>query len=132
MQRSPPELQPVAAFVIANQKGRALLYRNAVDSSPPDALSLRERGNGWVEFKLVGTQSNRSAIGAEVTVEFGGARQRQVVDGGTGFCSQNDRRLHYGLGDQRLGRVTIRWPSGTEQVLEGLTADRLHVITEPK
>jgi len=110
--------------VIANQKGRALLYRNA----------LREQGNAghWVEFKLIGTRSNRSAIGAEVTVQFGAARQRQVVDGGMGFCSQNDRRLHFGLGDQRLGRVTIRWPSGTAQVLEGLTADRLHVITEPK
>jgi hypothetical protein len=110
--------------VIANQNGRALLYRNA----------LRVTGNAahWVEFKLIGTRSNRSAIGADVTVEFGAARQRQVVDGGMGFCSQNDRRLHFGLGDQRLGRVTIRWPSGTEQVLEGLTADRLHVITEPK
>ncbi|HMG18896.1 MAG TPA: CRTAC1 family protein, partial [Gemmatimonadales bacterium] len=106
--------------VIANEKGRALLYRNA------------EHPGHWVAFKLIGTRSNRSAIGADVTVEFGGVRQRQVVDGGEGFCSQNDRRLHFGLGDQRLGRVTIRWPSGTEQVLNGLAADRLHVITEPR
>ena len=119
--------------VIANQNGRALVYR----SSPPDPLSLRERGNGggghWVALKLIGTRSNRSAIGAEVTVQFGagGAQQRQVVAGGMGFCSQNDRRLHFGLGDSGLGRVTIRWPSGTEQVLDGLAADRLHVITEP-
>jgi hypothetical protein len=49
-----------------------------------------------------------------------------------GFCSQNDRRLHFGLGDQRLGRVTIRWPSGAAQVLERLAMDRLHVITEPR
>jgi hypothetical protein len=110
--------------VIANQKGRALLYRNTSDSSPPDGH--------WVEFKLIGTRSNRSAIGAEVTVEFGDVRQRQVVDGGMGFCSQNDRRLHFGLGDQRLGRVTIRWPSGAAQVLERLAMDRLHVITEPR
>jgi hypothetical protein len=107
--------------VIANQKGRALLYRNAA----------RTGAGHWVEFKLIGTRSNRSAIGAEVTAEFGAARQRQVVDGGMGFCSQNDRRLHFGLGNQRLGRVTIRWPSGTEQVLEGLAMDRLHVIVEP-
>ncbi len=115
--------------VIANQKDRALLYR----SSPPDPLSLRERGNvgHWIELKLIGTRSNRSAIGAEVTVEFGGVRQRKVVDGGMGFCSQNDRRLHFGLGNGRLGRVTIRWPSGTEQIVDGLTIDRLHVITEP-
>jgi len=106
--------------IIANEKARALLYRNG-------------RGGGqWVEFKLVGTRSNRSAIGAEMTVEFGGVRQRQVVDGGSGFCSQNDRRLHFGLGNNSLGRVTIRWPSGQEQVLDGLKADELHVITEPQ
>ena len=110
----------VLDVVIANQKGRALLYRNAGNPGH------------WVEFKLIGTRSNRSAIGADVTVAFGGVRQRQVVDGGMGFCSQNDRRLHFGLGDQRLGRVTIRWPSGKEQVLDGLAADRLHVITEPR
>jgi hypothetical protein len=87
-----------------------------------------------VEFKLVGTRSNRSAIGAEVTVDLGsgGGRQRQVVDGGSGFCSQNDRRLHFGLGDHRLGRVTIRWPSGTEQILNDVAIDQLHVITEPQ
>src|SRR3989454_5488848 len=49
-------------------------------------------------FKLVGTRSNRSAIGAEVTVEAGGTRQLKIVDGGMGFASQNDRRLHFGLG----------------------------------
>jgi len=109
---------------IANEKGRALLYRNTLASA----------GNGhWVELKLIGTRSNRSAIGAEVTAEFGGVKQRQVVSGGTGFCSQNDRRLHFGLGggQNRLGRVTIRWPSGTVQALETLAMDQLHVITEP-
>src|SRR6267378_3432262 len=106
--------------VIANEKGRALLYRNTANPAH------------WVELKLVGTRSNRSAIGAEVTVEIGPGRQRQVVDGGSGFCSQNDRRLHFGLGDQRLGRVTIRWPSGETQELNGLAIDQIHVITEPK
>ena len=110
----------VLDVIVANEKGRALLYRNA-----------GSRGH-WIELKLVGTRSNRSAIGAEVTVELGNARQRQVVDGGSGFCSQNDRRLHFGLGNQRLGRVTIRWPSGTQQVLNGLAVDQLHVITEPR
>ena len=106
--------------VVANEKGRALLYRNT------------GHAGHWLELKLVGTRSNRSAIGAEVTVEFGGVRQRQVVDGGSGFCSQNDRRLHFGLGNARLGRVTIRWPSGREQILEGLQSDQLHQVTEPR
>src|SRR5437899_753440 len=110
--------------IIPNGNASALLYRNTLASA----------GNGhWVELKLIGTRSNRSAIGAEVTAEFGGVKQRQVVSGGTGFCSQNDRRLHFGLGggQNRLGRVTIRWPSGTVQTLENLAMDQLHVITEP-
>jgi hypothetical protein len=105
--------------IVANEKGRALLYKNVASPSH------------WLELKLIGTRSNRSAIGAEVTVELGTARQRQGVDGGMGFCSQNDRRLHFGLGAERLGRVTIRWPSGSEQVLDGLAIDELHVIIEP-
>ena len=111
----------VLDVVVANENARPVIYENRFSS---DAK--------WVELKLVGTRSNRSAIGAEVTVEFGNVRQRQVVDGGSGFCSQNDRRLHFGLGRERPGRVIIRWPSGKEQIVEGLQADQLHVITEPR
>ena len=110
----------VLDVVIANEKGKALLYRNTATPAH------------WIELKLVGTRSNRSAIGADVTAEIGPGRQRQVVDGGSGFCSQNDRRLHFGLGDQRLGTVTIRWPSGTTQVLEGLKIDEVHEVKEPR
>jgi enediyne biosynthesis protein E4 len=110
----------VLDVVIANQKAPGLLYRNNGNSSR------------WIAFKLIGTRSNRSAIGADVTVEFGGVRQRQVVNGGSGFCSQNDRRLHFGLGNNSVERVTIRWPSGKEQVLGGLGINELHVITEPQ
>src|SRR5437016_2967425 len=77
----------VLDVVVANQKQPALVYKNTV--AP---------GNHWIAFKLVGTRSNRSAIGAEVTVEFGAVRQLQIVHGGVGFASQNDRRLHFGLG----------------------------------
>src|SRR5436189_138314 len=91
----------VLDVIIANEKGRVLLYKNTFPLSRRERGaggedSRRERGpggEGWVEFKLVGTRSNHSAIGAEVTVVFGSGRQRQVVDGGMGFCSQNDRRL---------------------------------------
>ncbi len=111
----------VLDVVIANQKQPALVYKNSL--AP---------GNHWIAFKLVGTRSNRSAIGAEVTLETGATRQLQIVDGGMGFASQNDRRLHFGLGQTgRADRVVIRWPSGTVQTLEQLDVDRLHVITEP-
>ena len=112
--------------IIANERARPLIY-----SSPsPDGRGGQGVRTHWLELKLIGRRSNRSAIGADVTVEFGNVRQRQVVDGGSGFCSQNDRRLHFGLGSERPGRVIIRWPSGREQIVEGLAADQLHVITE--
>src|SRR5437867_10038787 len=99
-------------------------------------MNAVERGNHWIAFKLegggAGTRSNRSAIGAEVTLEAGGTRQLKVVDGGSGFASQNDRRLHFGLGTAgRVDRAVIRWPSGTLQTLEHPTPDQLHVVTEP-
>jgi hypothetical protein len=112
----------VLDVVVANQKQPALVYKNTV--AP---------GNHWIAFKLVGTRSNRSAIGAEVTVEFGAERQLQIVHGGVGFASQNDRRLHFGLGRTgRADRVMIRWPSGTVQTIEHPAVDQLHVVTEPR
>ncbi len=107
--------------IVANQNQPALLYRNSPD-----------RTNHWIAFSLVGTRSNRSAIGAEVVVESGGRKQRRVVDGGMGFASQNDRRLHFGLGhSEAVERVVIYWPSGTRQVLTNPAVDRFHTITEP-
>jgi enediyne biosynthesis protein E4 len=111
----------VLDVVVANQNQPALVYKNTV--AP---------GNHWIGFKLVGTRSNRSAIGAEVTLESGGMRQLKLVDGGMGFASQNDRRLHFGLGPTgNVDRVVIRWPSGTLQTIEHPAIDQLHVVTEP-
>ncbi len=111
----------VLDVIVANQNQPAILYRNHADTT-----------NHWLELKLVGTRSNRSAIGAEVVVDAGGTLRRGIVDGGSGFASQNDRRVHFGLGaTSRIDRVTIYWPSGTTQVLRGLAADAIHTITEP-
>ena len=111
----------VLDVVVANQNQPALVYKNTV-----------RPGNHWIAFQLVGTRSNRCAIGAEVTVAAGGTRQLRVVDGGSGFASQNDRRLHFGLGQSaRVDSAVIRWPSGTVQTLARPAADQLHVVTEP-
>jgi hypothetical protein len=107
--------------IIANQNQPATLYRNSGDST-----------NHWIGFKLVGTRSNRSAIGAEVLLESGDLRQRRVVDGGSGFASQNDRRLHFGLGAHEwVDRIVIQWPSGTRQVVTRPAIDQFDTITEP-
>ena len=108
--------------IIANQNQPAVLYRNRPDTA-----------NHWIAFTLVGTRSNRSAIGAEVVVEASGLRQRRIVDGGMGFASQNDRRLHFGLGRREwVDRLMIHWPSGEEQVLSHLAVDQFHTVTEPR
>ena len=112
----------VLDVIVANQNQPAMLYRNHADST-----------NHWIGFSLVGTRSNRSAIGAEVVLETAGLRQRRVVDGGMGFASQNDRRLHFGLGKSEwVDRVVIHWPSGTQQVLTNPTVDQMHTVLEPR
>lgn len=106
--------------IVADQNQRAVVYRSTPDPT-----------NHWTTLKLVGTRSNRSAIGAEVVLEAGDLKQRRIVDGGMGFASQNDRRLHFGLGHHaRIDRVTIHWPSGAVQTVGPLPVDQFQKITE--
>ncbi len=107
--------------VAANQRGPLLVYRNTV-----------KPGNQWIEFALEGTRSNRSAIGAEITLKWNGQTQIQTVSGGNGFASQNDRRLHFGLGaNPQIESVQIRWPSGTIQTLDRPAIGHLNSVKEP-
>jgi hypothetical protein len=112
----------VLDVVVANQRGPLLIYKN--EAAP---------GNDWIGLELAGRDSNRSAIGAQVRVYWNGRQQVQEVQGGSGFCAQNDRRLHFGLGrGARLERIEIRWPSGKTQTLEGLAVNQTHKIEEPQ
>jgi hypothetical protein len=111
----------VLDVIVANQRGPLLVYRNTVDPA-----------NQWVEFALEGTNRNRSAIGAQVTVEWNGQKQIQQVSGGSGFAAQNDRRLHFGLGrSAAITRVEVRWPSGRIQTLAGIVPGKLYKVKEP-
>ena len=86
----------------------------------------------WIDFDLEGTTSNRSAIGAEVRLFWNGQKQVQQVSGGSGFCAQNQRRLHFGIGrDPRLEKAEIRWPSGQVQTITDLVAGQTNKIKEP-
>jgi hypothetical protein len=88
-------------------------------------------GRHWIAFDLEATASNRSAIGARVEVHWNGRRQVQEVSGGNGFSSQNQRRLHYGLGAATaVDRVVIRWPSGRTDTIERPEVDRIHRVRE--
>jgi len=81
---------------------------------------MPEIGNS-VAFRLRGTKSNRDAIGAEVTVEARGQRQTKYLQAGSGFLSQHTKELFFGVGETRdFVRVTVRWPSGLEQIFESV------------
>lgn len=107
--------------IVANQRGPLLVYKNTV--SPE---------NSWVGFRLEGTKSNRSAIGAQVRLFWEGQQQVQEVSGGNGFCAQNDRRLHFGLGKiSRVDKAVIRWPSGATQTIPTPKIGTIHTVKEP-
>ena len=109
--------------LVANQRGPLLVYKNTA-----------RPGNNWVAFALEGApgRSNRSAIGAEVTLYWNGQKQLQQVDGGSGFCAQNQRRLHFGLGkDARIEKAVIRWPSGKTQTVAAPQTGALITVKEP-
>jgi hypothetical protein len=110
----------VLDVVVANQGGPLLIYKNTVNPQ-----------NEWIEFSLQGSRSNRSAIGAQVTLYWNGQQQVQHVSGGSGFAAQNDRRLHFGLGkNPQIGKAVIRWPSGKVQTVENLVPGKLYNVRE--
>src|SRR5207244_10262416 len=91
------------------------------------------KDHAWMQVELEGTKSNRSGIGAQVTLHWNGQKQLQEVSGGSGYAAQNQRRLHFGLGkDARVEKAEIRWPSGQTQVIPSPKVGALHRITEPQ
>ena len=102
-------------------------------NEPPSLLRNDVTGGGhWLKVKLVGVQSNRSAIGARVTARYGGKVQAQEVLSQSSFYSANDLRLHFGLGAAETADLEIRWPSGVKQTMAGVKADRIITVKEER
>ena len=111
----------VLDIVVANQRGPLLVYKNTVS---PD--------NKWIDFDLEGSVSNRGAIGAEVRLFWDGKQQLQEISGGSGFCAENQHRIHFGLGKaSNVDRAVIRWPSGKTQTIEKPEIGKVHRVKEP-
>jgi len=107
--------------VISHKDGPPAILRN---DSPPAGC--------WIRLKLVGTRSNRDAIGSLVSVEAGGRKIHRLRKGGCSLMSSHDPRLLIGLGSAaESATVTIRWPSGAVSRLESLATNRIHEIKEP-
>ena len=108
--------------LITTNHGPAYLYRN-------DQLS----GNRSVRFRLVGTKSNRDAIGATVRIFYGGEASSRLVKSGSSYCSQSELALTFGLGKRdRVDRAVLTWPSGRVEEYKNLAAGRLWECTEAK
>jgi enediyne biosynthesis protein E4 len=106
--------------LVMNMNGRPSLLRNDYAGQ-----------NRWLMIRLEGTRSNRSAIGATVTVTAGGRRQARTVVSQSSYYSHDDLRLRFGLGTaEQADRVDIRWPAGTTQVLTDVRADQILAIRE--
>lgn len=109
---------------VSNNGGANSLYHNSTND------------NHWLKFRLIGTQSNRAAIGAKVrvraTINGQSFWQMREVPGGDGYAGQNSLHVHVGLGNAtNADLVRIEWPSGTVQELPNVAAQQFLTVTEP-
>ena len=114
-----------------NNDGKLDVLLLNVGEPPSLLLNHNDSANHRVLFKLVGTKSNKAAIGARVTVKSGPLVQMDEVRGGASYLSQNDLRLHFGLGsNDKMSEVNIRWPSGATETLRDVAADFIYTVVE--
>ncbi len=106
----------------------------SVLNGPAELLhNITENGNHWILLRLVGTRSNRMAIGAQIRITTeDGNRQWNEVTTAVGYASSSDPRVHFGLGkNEKIKEIEIRWPSGIKQILKDVAVDRIMTIEEP-
>ena len=115
---------------IANNGNVDIVVLN-VGERPSLLLNTNKIANHRVLFRLQGTKSNRAAIGARVTIHAGGMTQFDEVRGGGSYLSQNDLRLHFGLGSaMKIDSLEVRWPTGKTESFKDVAADKIYAITE--
>jgi len=121
------------AYGDLDNDGRMDLVITALGGPVSVLRNMTETHNHWILLELTGTKSNRMGIGAQIRITTDDGRKLyNEVTTSTGYAAASDPRVHFGLGDSRVIReIEIRWPSGTRQLLNNVTADRRMVVTEP-
>jgi hypothetical protein len=109
-------------LLLTTNHGPAYLFRNDQRS-----------GNHSIRFRLLGTQSNRDAIGATVRIEIGGLAQTRMVKSGSSYLSQSELPLTFGLGkSDHVDRIVIQWPNGRTEEYKNLQSGKTYDCVEAK
>jgi hypothetical protein len=122
------------AFGDLNNDGRMDMVVSVLGGAVKLFRNVSENNHHWILLKLVGTKSNRMAIGAliRITTEDGASQWNHVTTA-VGYASSSDSRVHFGLGSNtRIREIQVRWPSGIRQQIRNVTADQILTIEEPR
>jgi hypothetical protein len=126
-----PGLNRGVAFGDFDRDGRIDAVVTRLNEAPILLRNTMGAGNHWLALQLVGAKSNRSAIGARITVRSGGLTQMNHVTSSTGYACSSELAVHFGLGrSSRASSIEIEWPSGTRQTLTNVAADSLLTVRE--
>ena len=135
LNQAPLQSRRGTAFGDIDNDGNIDVVTYNVGAPPSLFLNLTKNSNHRVVFRLVGTKSNKAAIGARVTLTTLSApapvKRMDEVRAGGSYLSSNDQRLHFGLGSASvMTRVQIRWPSGAQEELKNVPSDASYTIVE--
>ncbi len=126
-----PDLRTVAVADYNNDGFLDLLETTHRNDPTYRLLQNKGNSNNWLSIDLEGTESNRDGIGATVYVTAGGVTQMRQQTNGQHHRAQDHKRIHFGLGDQStISEIRIKWPSGIEQVLTGVTVNQILQVVE--
>ncbi len=125
-----PALHRGVVFADFDRDGRIDAAVTALNA-PIELWWNRSPQRKWLQLRLQGRRSNRSAIGAEVTCKTASRTQTRLVTNTVGYASSSDLTVHFGLDGDSKASVKIRWPSGTVQELGEVTANQRVRVEEP-
>jgi hypothetical protein len=126
-----PQMHRGCAFADFDNDGRLDVAVSAVNGATEIWRNVSPMKK-WLQLKLTGSKSNRSAIGAKVVCHSGKQRQVAFVTSSVGYSSSSDLRIHFGLGDEEKTSIEIHWPSGIRQYLKEIAAGQCLKIAEPE
>ncbi len=120
-----------AAFGDPDNDGHVDVVVADLDGGPMVLHNNAGDGNHWITFELAGKKSNRLAIGTRLKLTTGKVVQTEEVRSGTSYLSQNDLRVHFGIGKATVvDALEIRWPSGRSETLKNIAPDKFYSILE--